>query len=195
MPLTNEVLQCISDRRSSRKFTDKKVSEEELTAVLNAAIWAPSGSNSQSWLFTAVQNENTLTKLNTLVRDAFLTWIPEDDYPAKHAIKEKSKSENYNFFYNAPILIIASNKTNYENASVDCALALENIFLAAHSLKLGSCYINQLYWLRNDKNIRAFLYELGIPKEHTVCSSAAIGHIEKLSNAPLRKQGTINIIK
>ena len=77
----------------------------------------------------------------------------------------------------------------------DCALALENIFLAAQSLQLGSCYINQLHWLRDDLNVRAFLFELGIPKEHTICSAAAIGFKGTESTAPIRKEGTINIIR
>ena len=77
----------------------------------------------------------------------------------------------------------------------DCALALGNIFLAAQSLGLGSCYINQLHWLRYDPDIRAYLLEMGIPKEHTICSSAAIGYIREASPAPARKQGTINIIQ
>jgi hypothetical protein len=39
------------------------------------------------------------------------------------------------------------------------------------------------------------LFELGIPKEHTICSSAAIGFIGKESPAPKRKEGTIHIIR
>jgi len=77
----------------------------------------------------------------------------------------------------------------------DCALALQNIFLAAQSLGLGSCYINQLHWLRDDPSIRAYLLELSIPKEHTICSSAAIGFIGKEPTAPIRKEGTIHIIR
>ena len=38
---------------------------------------------------------------------------------------------------------------------------MENIFLTAQSLGLGSCYINQLHWLRNDVNVRDYLSELG----------------------------------
>ena len=77
----------------------------------------------------------------------------------------------------------------------DCALALENIFLAAQSLGLGSCYINQLFWLRRDDGVREYLAELGIPREHVICSSAAVGFIEKESSAPPRKDGTINIVR
>lgn len=191
----NEVLDCIRTRRSTRQFQERQVETEYLEAILEAAIWAPSGGNSQSWLFTAIQDKGTLAKINELVREGFQRWTPDDDYPAKHRAKVLVQNENYHFFHHAPTLIIASNRPNYENAMADCALALENLFLAAHSLGLGTCYINQLHWLRHDPEIRDYLFELGIPKEHTICASAAVGHISKESSAPLRKEGTINLIK
>jgi nitroreductase len=201
MSIENEVLRIICARRSTRKFTDEQISPEQLDALLKAAIWAPSGGNNQSWLFTVIQNKGILEKLNALVREGFQRWIPDDDYPGKLGIKEHSAREDYNFYYHAPTLIIASNKPNYENAMADCALALENIFLAAQSLGLGSCYINQLHWLRGDwrdrrgAGVRDYLAELGIPCEHTICSSAAIGFIDKESAPPPRKDGTINIVR
>ena len=195
MPIDNEVFRAIRARRSTRKYTDKQISSEQLDALLDAAIWAPSGGNNQSWLFTAIQRKDVLEKLNTLVREGFQRWIPDDDYPSKLAAKERSAREGYNFYHNAPILIIASNKPNYENAMADSALALENIFLAAQSLGLGSCYINQLHWLRDDEGVREYLFELGIPREHTICSSAAVGFIDTATPAPPRKDGTINIVR
>ncbi|WP_287126457.1 nitroreductase family protein [Desulfobacter sp.] len=195
MSLNNEVLNCIHERRSTRKFTEQQISSEQLDALLDAAIWAPSGGNNQSWLFTAIQKKSVLLHLNQLVCEGFQHWIPDDDYPGKHAMKKRSKQEGYNFYHNAPTLIIASNKPNYENAMADCALALQNIFLGAQSLGLGSCYINQLHWLRNDPNVRSYLLEMGIPKENTICACAAVGFIGKASPVPARKDGTIQIIR
>lgn len=195
MTISNEVLTCIVERRSTRKFTEEQISPEQLDALLTAAVWAPSGGNNQSWLFTAIQNRDVLLKLNALTREGFNHWIPDDDYPGKQGMKAAVQRETYNFYYNAPTLIIASNRPHYENAMADCSLALENLFLAAESMKLGSCYINQLHWLRDDEGVRAFLAELGIPREHTICSAAAVGFIGEKSPAPIRKEGTINIIR
>ncbi|GHV46988.1 NAD(P)H nitroreductase [Synergistales bacterium] len=196
MAIDNEVLRTIRARRSTRKFTDEQISPEQLDALLEAATWAPSGGNNQSWLFTAIQNKGVLEKLNTVVREGFVgRYVPDDDYPSKHSVKERAKREDYNFYYHAPTLIIASNKPGYENAMADCALALENIFLAAQSLGLGSCYINQLHWLRDDTDVRKYLFELGIPREHTICSSAAIGVIGTESSVPPRREGAINIVR
>ena len=193
--INNQIINAIHMRRSTRSFTEQQVEDEKLETLLDAAIWAPSGSNNQSWLFTAIQNKDILLELNELVREGFQSWIPDDDYPAKHSAKASSQKEDYNFYYHAPTLIIASNKPYYGNAMADCALALENIFLAAQSMGLGSCYINQLHWLRNDSKIRNFLFKLGIPKEHTICSSAAIGYIDKETPIPARKPNTTRIIK
>ncbi|WP_321492031.1 nitroreductase family protein [uncultured Desulfobacter sp.] len=195
MSLNNEVIKCIHERRSTRLFTEEQISNEQLDALLDAAIWAPSGGNNQSWLFTAIQKKDVLLHLNQLVRQGFQEWVPDDDYPSKLAAKQRSQNQSYNFYHNASTLIIASNKPNYQNAMADCALALQNIFLAAQSLGLGSCYINQLHWLRHDPQIRAYLLELGIPKEHTICSCAAVGFIGKASPVPVRKEGTIQIIR
>jgi nitroreductase len=193
--IRNEVLDCIHSRRSTRKFQERQIEQEQLETLLDAAVWAPSGGNNQSWLFTSIQNKNILLKLNSLVREGFQHWVPDDDYPAKQSAKTTSQKNGYNFYYHAPTVIVASNRPNYENAMADCALALENLFLAAQSLGLGSCYLNQLHWLRNDEGVRNFLFELGIPKEHTICAAAAVGYIGKESIPLLRKAGTTNIIK
>lgn len=193
--IQNEVINSIHARRSTRNFQERQIEPEYLDTLLDAAIWAPSGGNNQTWLFTAIQNKEILLKLNELVREGFQHWVPDDDYPGKLGAKAGSQREGYNFYYHAPTLIIASNRPNYENAMADCALGLENLFLAAQSLGLGSCYINQLHWLRNDPGVRDFLFELGIPKEHTICSAAAIGYIGKESTPPPRKEDTTHIIK
>ena len=45
----NEVLQNILTRRSTRKFKEEQIKEEELDLILKAGIYAPSAMNKQSW--------------------------------------------------------------------------------------------------------------------------------------------------
>ncbi len=45
----NAVLSAISSRRSIRRYTDEPVTRDELTAILEAGRWAPSGLNNQPW--------------------------------------------------------------------------------------------------------------------------------------------------
>ncbi|WP_041611694.1 nitroreductase family protein [Treponema primitia] len=193
--MPNNILDLIRARRSTRVFQDRAVLRQDLETLLEAAVWAPSGGNNQSWLFTAIQNKDILLKLNELVRQGFQTYIPDDDYPGKQQVKIHSQREGFNFYYHAPVLIIASNKPNYENAMADCSLALENIFLTAESLGLGSCYVNQLHWLQNDPGLRDFLFTLGIPREHRICNSAVIGYTVKPSPVPARKENTVRIVE
>lgn len=193
--MDNAVLACIKTRRSIRRYTREAVSPEQVNALLEAAAWAPSGSNNQSWLFTAIGNKAVLAELNETVRRIFLTWTPDDDYPAKRGAAKRAASGDYCFFHNAPLLIIASNKPGYQNAMADCSAALQNIFLAAHSLGLGSCWVNQLRWLRDEKPLRQFLATLGLPEEHEICCAAALGHPEQTPPAPERKPGTTIFIE
>ncbi|MEM3620455.1 MAG: nitroreductase family protein, partial [Nitrososphaerota archaeon] len=44
-------MNIIKGRRSVRSFLDKEVSREHLITILEAGIWAPSGSNIQPWEF------------------------------------------------------------------------------------------------------------------------------------------------
>ena len=90
MSINNEILNCIHERRSTRRFTDKQISSEQLDVLLDAAIWAPSGSNSQSWLFTAIQKKDVLLHLNELVCEGFQHWVPDDDYPGKLVLCQSS---------------------------------------------------------------------------------------------------------
>jgi nitroreductase len=193
--MERDLLEIIKQRRSTRAFEDKLPPRESIEKLLEAAVWAPSGSNSQSWLFTAILNRNIIDRINELIRQGLQTWVPDDEYPAKHNAKKSSQREEFHFCYHAPALIIASNVPNYENAMADCTLALENIFLLAESMGLGSCYINSPHWLRSDKPLRDYLLTLGIPREHTICNSAAIGYAAKTSHPPVRKENTTRIVE
>lgn len=193
--MENEVLKCIKERRSIRKFEKRPVEDEKIAALLEAAVWAPSGSNSQLWSFVAIANEQKLEGLNEAVKKGFETWSPDDDYPAKWHAKENARKESFNFYYHAPVLIVATNERGYTNALADCCLGLENIFLAAHSMGLGSCFINQLKWLDGEEGVRAYLSALGLPKERLICGAAAVGYAAISPKAPERKQGRTAIVR
>ena len=121
----NETLNSIFTRRSIRKFTDQKISDDDLKLIAKAACYAPNGRNTERWQFTVIHNEEKIKKL------------------AKAISKELNLDDSYNF-YKPDALIIASNSRDNKYGIEDCACALENIFLAAHSLGIGSVWINQL---------------------------------------------------
>ena len=190
-----ELMRCILSRRSIRRFAEEQIDAGHLDAILEAAIWAPSGGNNQTWLFTAVQRKDVLTKINETLRQGFLTWTPDDEYPSKKKAIVNAQNEKYNYLHHAPTLVIASNVPHYQNGMADCATALQNIFLAATSLGLGSCWINQLRWLTNDPPPRKLLASIGLPEHHIIYGAAAVGHPAHTPPAPKRKEGTVNIVR
>jgi nitroreductase len=192
----NAVLDCIRSRRSIRRFKPEQIRDEELAAILEAAAWAPSGGNSQVWQFTAIQNAEFLGRLNETLRTTFLVWQPDDEYPSKRKAKVNAQNVNHNYFYHAPTLVVFSNLPGcYPNAMADCACATENLFLAAHSLGLGTCWINQPRWLRDEPAVRDLLAVAGVPREHVICSAAAVGYPDQDPKAPKRREGTSVIFR
>lgn len=59
----NEIIRNIMPRRSVRSFKPDQIKDEELNKILEAAIYAPSGMNKQSWKFTAIQNSSKVEEL------------------------------------------------------------------------------------------------------------------------------------
>lgn len=56
-------------------------------------------------------------------------------------------------------------------------------------LASGSCWINQLRETCDVPEVRALLTEYGVPEDHIVVCSAAIGYIEKETPAKPRHEG------
>ena len=52
-----ELIKGIKERRSTRKFTDQAVSEEEIREIVSAAAYAPSWKNTQTAHYIAIINQ------------------------------------------------------------------------------------------------------------------------------------------
>ena len=63
--MKQQVLSCIETRRSVRSYEAKQIPDDMRDEILKAAVYAPSGSNNQSWLFTAIQNRKILEDLTS----------------------------------------------------------------------------------------------------------------------------------
>lgn len=188
--MNNQVVRTILERRSCRSYdAEKKVSEQDLMTVLKAGAYAPSAMNTQSWHFTAVVNKEKLAELNA----AMLGAMSED---ARARAASRAGDGSVSPFYHAPVLIIVALK---ENASpypeADCACALENMFLAATSLKLGTCWINQLRGKQcDDTPLGKVLQSLGVPAGYAVYGCCALGYADKESPLKDRAMGVVNIV-
>ena len=188
----NSVIDNILSRRSTRAYESKQVPDNHLNQIIEAAKHAPSGKNSQSWLFTVVQNTDSLLELNEAVKAAFGY---EEFKRMNYYGSDFSVADDYNFYYHAPTLVIVSAPKAYYNNMADCAVALQNIFLAAHSLGIGSCWINQPAILCDIKPVRDMLDSFGISEEHRVCGCAALGYASKETVPKARKDGNVIILR
>ena len=170
------VLETIHARRSVRQFRRAPVPEDLLQEVLEAGRCAPSGCNSQTSHFIVIQNPEALHTLKRLVEREFAEMqVTEDMYRSlKHSIL-RSQQGGYDFIYDAPVLIVAANIRGYGNALADCAVALENMMIAATALDLGACWINQLRWLEGNPAVHAQLTDWGLENKEVVCGGLALG--------------------
>jgi len=174
-----DALEAIFTRRSTRKFSSKMPEKELIEKVIDAGRFAPSGSNSQNTHFIVFTDKTILTTLADLVRSEFSKMeATEETYISLRNAINASKTSNYVFHYGAPVFIVVANKKNYGNAMADSACALENMMIAANALDLGSCWINQLHWLDENKVIRNFLHRYGLNDEETVTGALILGYAE-----------------
>lgn len=172
----NEILNNMLTRRSIRAFKEEQIKDEELEAILKAGIYAPSGMNRQSWQFTVVQNKEKIEQLAKVVRE------------------ELGRDEGYNF-YGPPTLIMLSNEKDNTNGLADCSCALENIFLMANALGIGSCWINQLKTICDNEKVRKVLNDFGVLENHIVWGMASIGYPAQQGIAHERKEGIIKYVR
>ena len=180
--------EAIITRRSTRKYRPDAIEPDKLQKTIEAKRCATSGGNNQTNHFLVVQNAKILAKLTSLAEAAFAKMtVNEDTYPSlKNSILASQKG-GYVFNYRAPVLIIVANRKDYGNNMADSVAAIENMMIAANDLDLGSCYINQLYWLNEDPALLATLCELGLKEDERVYASMTLGYAATENGLPNRK--------
>lgn len=161
-------------RYSCRKYMDKPIPEDILATIIECGRVAPCGGNNQSTKFYVISDRNVLDKLIRLTEQEFAAMeLTEDLYKSLKNTIRLSKKGGYDFTYKAPVIIVLTNKKGYDNAMADSVCANMSMMLAATSLNIGSCYLNQLHWLDNSKALREFL---NIADDETICCSLCLGY-------------------
>ncbi|MBU3957005.1 nitroreductase family protein [Patescibacteria group bacterium] len=123
-----EVFEAIKKRRSIRRFDPtKEVTDKQIEKFLEAARWAPSAGNLQSWFFVVVKNKKTKQEL------------------AKATLGQ-------DFVAQAPVVIVSCadlerSASRYGGrgeklyAFQDATIANQNIWLAATEMGLGAVWV------------------------------------------------------
>ena len=136
-------LSTILDHFATRNFIAGTIPEADLNRIIQAGIRAPSARNLQPWHFTVVQNP---------------------------ALAKKVVAQNEDG--NVIVVVSAKGDGRTNNVEIlDCALAVQSIYLAAQALGYGSrIYTGPV----NDVN-RNLKAELSLPKDFNAIAVIRIG--------------------
>ncbi len=165
-----ETVTDIQNRRSVKEYQAKQITDEELTAVLEAGMNAPSGGNRQSPVFIAVQNKEWIRRLCRL--NAEIAGAPE----------------GFDVFYGAPTIILVLADKNAPDAVQDGSLCLGNMFNAAYALGLGSRWINRIRETFETELGRELLKEAGYEGEYIGVGSCILGYPANGFPEPIKRK-------
>ena len=160
----NDFLTMLLSRRSIRAFTDRAIDRADLEAIVAAGKCAPSGRNRHSRRLTVITDSAKIAALAKV-------------------LGAELDNNAYNFYRPAALILVSDTNENHL-AVEDCACALTQIFAAAHSLGIGSVWINQFKNLCDRPNVRAALNEISMPADHCVWGCAALGYAAAPNTAP-----------
>lgn len=131
--------EAINGRRAVRDYTTQAVDERTIRSLIDAAIHAPSAVNQQPWAFTVVRDKNILDRISHDAKAHMLVTMPAG--PHSDHFRSLLGDPAFHILYRAPVLIVISATAQGPWIVEDCALAAENLMLAAHASGLGTCWI------------------------------------------------------
>ena len=114
----NELIGLMQTRRSIRQYTEDRIKQEDIDTVLRAGLLSPSGKNAKPWEFIVVRDREMLSKL-AKARTGAANMLTQADC--------------------AVIVIADTAKTDVW--CEDSSITMAYMHLTAHSLGLGSCWI------------------------------------------------------
>ncbi len=127
--------------------------------------------NEQSWLFTIVTSRKLLDRIAGEAK-AFMREAVKDDPHSAHA-GALLQDEDFHIFYHAPALILISAPLHERWSVENCALAAQNLMLAAYAAGLGSCWIGFAQtWLGTSEGKSA----IGVPESFLPVAPIIVGH-------------------
>ncbi|MFP5527632.1 nitroreductase family protein [Peptococcus simiae] len=160
-------------RRSIRAYLDRQVPEDLLEQVLEAGLYAPTARDNQKAQMVVVQDPDTLADLEALNA-------------------REMTSAGGSPFYGAPTCIIVFADGEDKNWIQDGSLVMGNLMNAAHSLGLGSCWINRAMEVFDGPEGKAYMEKWGIPAHYRAVANCILGYVK--GDAPTahpRKEGRI----
>ena len=163
--------EILKNRRSVRKYTGEQVRDDQLDAILEAGLYAPSGMNTQNTVMVAVRDKETrdqLSKMNAAVMG----------------------SEN-DPFYGAPCVIVVLAEPERYTWLEDGALVMGNLMNAAYEMGLGSCWIHRAQQMFESEEGKALLRKWGLREDLKGVGNCILGYPVEVPEARPRREGRI----
>ena len=152
-----DTIQAIRERSSTRGYTDQPLSADELNAIIEAALQAPTAANRQEIHFTVIEGTNPV-----------LAQLQQD--------LTQGRETPHNFYYEAPTVVILSGPEGNPWSGVDAGIAVENMALAAEALGLGSLIIGCIRDVLTGEKRQAYAQALKLPEGCVYQVAIALGH-------------------
>ena len=161
-----QVAQFLRTRRSTRVFKEKVVEKETIEQLINIARYAPTGSNLQKVEWVVFNDRDKLKEIGTIIIDWMRETIKTNpDVPPYLPRMVAAWDAGYDLILRkAPVVVLAMADKEVRNGTVDTAIALTYLDLAAPSLGLGTCWAGILQWAM--LNCPAVKEAMGISDEY-----------------------------
>lgn len=184
----NETMQTILHRRAIRRFDARQIDEELLQQILQAGLYAPSAGGKQGVIFAVCQDKEVNERLGKIKRaNSNPHMATAKNYVSKEQPSIADAPNLVNAFYDAPTVITMFAPKNFLFSVDDCAVAAENMMLAADSLGIGSCYIGQGWTAFADSYGQEILRKWEIRTDYYAVMQLLLGYPREDDKHPVAK--------
>lgn len=154
------MLDAIMNRRSIRKYRPDPITDDQIRALLTAAMMAPSARNGQPWHFVVCRDRAVLDALRA-------------SHPYAEMLKE------------APLCIAVCAEEGEVRGyyQQDCAAATQNLLLAAAEMGLGTCWMGVA---PRPERMEPVARTLNLPPHVKPFNLIAVGHPAEVRPRPER---------
>ena len=189
------IMETILHRRSIRRFDTRQIDETVLQQILQAGLYAPSAGGRQGVIFAVCQDQEINKRLGRIKRaNSNFRMSTAISYVSREQPSIVDDAKLINAFYDAPTVITLFAPKNFLFSTEDCAVAAENMILAADALGVGSCYIGQGWTAFADSYGQEILQQWKIPIDHYAVMQLLLGYPREGDRHPMpkaRKEGRI----
>ena len=186
--IPNEVIKNIMHRRAIRRFETRQIEESALQQILQAGLYAPSAGGRQGVLLVVCQDKEINERLGKIKRsNSNPKMATATSYVSREQPSIADDPNLRNAFYDAPTVITMFAPKNFLFSAEDCAVAAENMMLAADSLGIGSCCIGAGWTAFADSYGQEILRRWGIRTDYYAVMQLLLGYPREGDNHPTPK--------